>query len=116
MISSAKIAVTPDTKVKVLLPSGEVIAGKLTARTVQSKNIKDGDTVRLECKQNSDLPSTAKQTNAKGYSTCEIYFLDQRTNEAQPHPRYATIGEDGIPQESVITLERPLRWVNGKGI
>lgn len=121
VVSSVKQAVTPDTKVKVLLPSGEIISGKLTAMAIQSKDIKDGDTVRLDCKQNPARTPNAKETDvketgAKGYSMCEIYFSNPLTGQAEPYPHYATIGEDGIPQESVIKLERPLRWVDGKAI
>lgn len=116
VVQSAKNALTPNTPVKVLLPSGELINGELKPMVVSGRIVKSGDTVKLTCSEKPNFAADMERTGKKSYYTCDLEYPDLGEGKPKQSPFYIGIDATGIPQESTMKLERPLVWVDGKGV
>lgn len=119
LTDKATNAITPGTAVQVQLPDGTIVAGKASRSVLSGRRLVDGKPLRLTC--------TVRQPGTPGHwhALCDLAFPD-----LTPNPRsidyYERTGkqpgfgfsadEDGVPEPSLLKLDRPLRWVNGVGL
>lgn len=119
LTDKAANAITPGTAVQVQLPDGTIVAGKASRSVLSGRRLVDGKPLRLTC--NVSQPPMA----GGAYAHCDLAFPDltpnprsidyyERTGK-QPGFGFAA-DETGVPEPSLLKLDRPLRWVNGVGL
>lgn len=116
ILNSIKSAISPNIDVLVSLDSGEIIQGQVTSKAAQGRVVRPGDVVTLKCKYETTID--------KIEPLCTLFFAELKPNphsadyyEKRGHqaPYYVAVSEGGIPEKSILTLERPLRWKDGRG-
>lgn len=117
-VESIKNTITPGTPVMVELPDGSRVAGSLRRSALQGRRLTAAKTVKLTCKVNPPERSYA-------YAICELEYPmlrplpssnDYGTRTGKQPPYGLTANEQGVPDGTLIKLERPLRWQAGVGL
>lgn len=110
----------PAPKVIVRLPSGELIPGEATRRLTAYRTLVPGKPLELTCRVNA-----TPQAGEYGYASCDLRFSDlppkpnasdsyERTGQ-QPTWRFGA-NQQGWIAPTLLRLERPLVWRQGKGL
>jgi len=116
-VDSIKNAISPGTPVTVELPDGSKISGSLRRSALQGRRLTQDKTVKLTCKVNPSEQSYA-------YAMCKLEYPklrplpdsnDFRFRTGEQPPYGFTANAQGVPDGSLIKLERPLRWEAGVG-
>ncbi len=107
-------AVTPGLSVKVQLPDGVVLEGRLSALARGQRKVSAGDTLRLVC-----TPNAVPTVGEYGFAYCELHYPKVPARPSSPD-YYERRGEQpsfslganaaGFTQPQVLELATPLRW------
>ncbi|HMN94753.1 MAG TPA: hypothetical protein PKC60_16105 [Hydrogenophaga sp.] len=117
-VDAIKNAITPGTPVTVELPDGSKISGSLRRSALQGRRLTQDKTVKLTCKVNPPERSYA-------YAMCVLEYPklrplpssnDYRIRTGEQPSYWFTANAQGVPDGSLIKLERPLRWQAGVGL
>jgi hypothetical protein len=110
--------VTPRTDVLVQLPDGTQLRGQLARQALGGRTLVEGKPLKLNCRV------TQPARDDEHHAVCQLGFPD-----LAPRPKaidyYEKTGKQpgwwfnanrqGVPDPGFMTLERPLRWVDGQG-
>ncbi len=107
-------AVTPGLPVKVQLPDGTMLEGRLSALARSQRKVSAGDTVRLVCSPNA-VPTVGEY----GFAYCELHYPKVPARPKSPD-YYERRGEQssfsfganaaGFTQPQVLELDTPIAW------
>lgn len=112
-------AISPRTEVAIELPSGERITGKASRKLLAGRQLVENQPLKLTCAVNTP-PLEGKY----GYAQCEVMFplLEKKPSSPDYYEREGKqpgwgIGanQDGLTDPSMLSLTRPLVWVQGQG-
>jgi len=112
-------AISKRTPVTVELPDGSKISGSLSRTALQGRKLTKERTVKLGCKINPP------QQQTWSFATCELEYpalppvptsTDYYTKTGKQASYTFPADKQGVPDGSLIRLERPLRWEMGVGL